>query len=128
MKLKDFFFQPYYAACGKPSKHREREEQVKDAYWLISILQGINLFSLLFLSFVLFSYSISSKIILFGIFFTPLILNYFIFLKHEKKRIVERVDELIRLDELKPKKYMVVYALITMIFMAISATLYSYLK
>lgn len=125
MNANEYFHQLYYSACGKPSKYREREDQVMDAYYLVSMLQGINLFSLMFLLFALFSISLSSKTILFGIFCLPLILNYFFFLKKGKKRIIKEVDELIKANSLKPKSYLIWYAFTTIILMALSAILYN---
>lgn len=125
MNASEYFHQLYYSACGKPSRYREREDQVMDAYYLVSMLQGINLFSLMFLTFALFSISLSSKIILFGIFCLPLILNYFFFLRKGKERIIKKVDEYIKANRLKPKSYLIWYAFITIIFMAFSAILYN---
>ncbi len=125
MNASEYFHQLYYSACGKPSKYREREDQVMDAYYLVSMLQGINLFSLMFLIFALFSISLSSKIILFGIFCLPLILNYFFFVRKGKKRIIKKVDELIKANSLKPKSYLIWYAFTTIILMALSGILYN---
>jgi|GEM_PF-2757349 len=126
--VKNFFLMLYYAACGKPSKYRKREDQVADAFWLVSMLQGINLISLLMISFVTFSYYISSRTLLFAIALTPLAINYFIFFKKGKEKIINITDELIRLNKLMPRLYVVGYAVFTIILMVISATLYGHYK
>ena len=121
----EYFKLLYYSACGKPSKYRKRGDQVLDAYYVISMLQGSNLFSLMFLIFALFSISISSKIVLFCIFCLPLIFNYIFFLRKGKKRIIRKVDELIESDRLKPRSFLIWYAFFTISFMAFSAILYN---
>ena len=122
---KEYFVRLYYSACGKPSKYRKREDQVLDAYYVVSMLQGVNLFSLMFLVFALFSISISSKFVLILIFCLPLILNYIFFLGKGKNEIIKKVDELIESNNLKPKSYLIWYALFTIGLMGFSAILYS---
>ena len=121
----DYFSQFYYIACGRPSKYRERAEQVLDAYYVISMLQGVNLLSLILISSAIFSYSISSRIILIGIFCLPLLLNYFFFLRRGKKKIIMTVDGLIKTNKLKPKIYVIWYGVITILFMALSGLIYN---
>lgn len=124
MKMIEYFSQFYYSACGRPSKYRERTEQVLDAYYIISMLQGVNLLSLLLLSSAIFSYSLSSRIILIGIFCLPLLLNYFFFLRRGKIKIILTVDGFIKTNKLKPKIYIIWYSVITIVFMALSGLIY----
>ena len=121
----EYFNHLYYCACGKPSKYRKREDQVLDAYYVVSMLQGINLFSLMSLIFALFSVSIPSKIVHICIFCLPLILNYIFFWEKGKKNIIRKVDELIESDRLKPRSFLIWYAFFTISFMAFSAILYN---
>jgi hypothetical protein len=122
------FFLVYYAAVGKASRYRKREDQVADAYWLVSMLQGVNLISLLMILFVIFSFSISSKIILLMIFVFPLLVNYFIFLKKGKDKIILITDKFLNLSKINPINYILKYVIFTIILIAISGALYSYYK
>lgn len=125
INIEKSFCQLYYSACGKPSKYRNRNNQVLDAYYLISILQGVNLFSIMFLIFAIVGNFEFSKALYFIIFCLPLILNYFLFLGKGKKKIIIKVDDLIKKGQLKPRSYLVKYFVATIIFMIIAASLYS---
>jgi len=125
MKLLDRYLQFFYIACGKPSKYMERNEQVTNAYWLISMLQGVNLISFLLLLFTYFSFGNLSKMILFGIFCFPLLINYYLlFLKKGRKNIIKRVDELLMSSKLKSKAYLIWYSALTIAWMVLSSIIY----
>jgi len=121
MHIKDKYLMLFYSACGKATPYIQRDEQVTNAYWLVSIMQGVNLSSLLFLSNYLFPLEGLTQGLFFGIFLIPFILNYFIFLKRGKKRIIENVDALVKDGVIKSKALIIKYIMFTIVFLAVSA-------
>lgn len=130
----NFYLQVFYSACGRPSKYLSRNDQVLNAYTLISMIQGINLFSALFLIVILFpdlnllklsSSSVINKVIIFSTFCLPLIVNYFILLKKGKKQLIKEVNLLIGQGKLKPKSFVIWYVLGSILIMAGCSVLYS---
>lgn len=127
MGICNLYFSLFYSACGRPSKYRERNEQVDDAYWLISLLQGVNLISIMFFLSAVFGHLVLPPWQIFILFSVPLIINYFFFLKKGRIQILKEVDILISENKLKPKSLVVKYFIITLIFQALSAVLYGLL-
>lgn len=134
MKPMNFYLQVFYSACGKPSKYLSRNDQVLNAYTLLSMIQGINLFSALFLIFVLFpdlnlsqifSSTAINVVILFLIFCLPLVINYFTLLRKGEKKIIKKVNLLIEQGELKPKSFVIWYVLGSILIMAACSVSYS---
>jgi hypothetical protein len=134
MKLLNFYMQVFYSACGKPSKYLSRNDQVLNAYTLLSMIQGVNLFSALFLIIILFpdlnllkmsSSSIMNRVILFSTFCIPLVINYFSLLRKGKKTLIKEVNLLIEQGRLKPKSFVIWYVIGSIITMALCSVFYS---
>jgi hypothetical protein len=126
MNIYKLYYTLFYAGVGKPSPYLGREEQVANAYWLISLLQGVNVSSLIFLFFT-FSKQPMLPPWLIGIMFsTPLIFNYFFFLQRGRKKIIKEVDDLIVEGKLKSMFFVGKYLILTIVFQALSATIYSF--
>ena len=123
MLMDDLFF----IACGKPSKYRSRNDQVLDAYWLISMLQGVNMTSLMFLLAALLSFKLKSGWLGVILFISPLIFNYFFFLKRGNKFIIDSVDKKIDQKKLKPKSYIWMYLFYNIELQAGSELVYRYM-
>jgi hypothetical protein len=121
MNLRKKYLLLFYSACGKATPYIQREEQVNNSYWLISLMQGINLISLLFiLNYVILLQSLSRALFL-GIFTLPFIFNYYFFLRMGKKKIISNVDELVKDGTIKSKGYVIKYIISTIIFFILSA-------
>jgi hypothetical protein len=123
MSFKQKYLMLFYSACGKATPYLGREEQVSNSYWLVSLMQGVNLVSLLFVLNYVTPLPVSTKIFFFGVFTVPFILNYYIFLKMGKKKIVSTVDKLVKEGVIKSKAYIVKYVILTIVFFAFSAML-----
>lgn len=121
--IKEKYLMLFYSACGKPTSYINREEQVSNAYWLISLMQGVNIASLFLLINSFIHVEGLSKTFFFGMFAIPFIFNYFFYIKLGSKKILKRVDELISNGRLKNKSYVVKYVLLTIIFLALSGAL-----
>lgn len=59
----------FYSACGKPTPYVTREEQINNAYWLVSLMMGINMSSLLFVVNFLLPIKELSRLFFFLLFF-----------------------------------------------------------
>jgi hypothetical protein len=123
MSVKQKYLMLFYSACGKATPYIQRDEQVSNSYWLISLMQGVNLVSLLFVLNYITPLPGLTKIFFFAIFTLPFILNYYVFLKIGKKKIISTVDTLVREGVIKSKAYVVKYVILTIVFFALSAML-----
>jgi hypothetical protein len=123
MSFKQKYLMLFYSACGKATPYIQREEQVSNSYWLVSLMQGVNLVSLLFLLNYVTPLPQFTRIFFFGVFAVPFIINYYIFLKMGKKKIVSTVDKLVKEGVIKSKAYVVKYVIFTIVFFALSAML-----
>ena|SRR5688500_15640546 len=123
MSIKERYLRLFYSACGKATPYIQREEQVSNSYWLVSLMQGINLVSCLFLLNFFTPLQELTKVFFFGIFMVPFIVNYYIFLKMGKRKIISIVDQLVKEGVIKSKAYVIKYIILTIGFFAFSAML-----
>jgi hypothetical protein len=123
MSVKQRYLMLFYSACGKATPYIQREEQVSNSYWLVCLMQGVNLVSILFLLNYVAPLPGLTKIFFFVIFASPFILNYYVFLKMGKKKIISTVDKLVRDGVIKSKAYVVKYVILSIVFFALSAML-----
>jgi hypothetical protein len=121
--IKEKYLMLFYSACGKPTPFINRQEQVSNAYWLISLMEGVNIASLFLLINSFVHVEGLSKTLFFAMFAIPFVFNYFFYIKLGSKKILQRVDELIGDGRLKNKSYVVKYVLLTILFLALSGAL-----
>ena len=123
MNFKQKYLMLFYSACGKATPYIQREEQVSNSYWLVSLMQGVNLISLLFIVNSITSLPALTKLFFLATFSVPFILNYYIFLKIGKKNIILTVDKLVKEGVIKSKSYVLKYVILTIACFLLSAML-----
>ena len=107
--FKEKYLFQFYISIGKPTDYVSRDEQVDNAYWLVSIMQGLNLFSLLFIYLFVFDIKLTSKILFLVLMSLPLLWNYFLFKRKGTVSIIETVDDLLLNGKLKSKRVIIIY-------------------
>ncbi len=123
MWIKQKYLMLFYSACGKPSQYISRSEQINNAYWLVSLMQGVNLASIFFIYNFINPTEGLSILLFFGFMIIPFIWNYFIFLRQGNAHILKEINELISKGQLKSKAYMIKYIILTIIFLALTGLL-----
>jgi hypothetical protein len=123
VNIKEKYLMLFYSACGKATPYIQRDEQVNNAYWLVSLMEGVNLVSFLFILNYITPLQALSKVLFLGIFTAPFIFNYYFFLKKGKKKIISKVDQLVKDGVLRSKSYIVKYVIMSIVLFALSAVI-----
>ncbi len=116
----------FFQSCARRSdKHKGIEEFASGAYWAISAMQGVNLISIIyFVSWLIEGKA--NKIALVTAFLMPLLINYFIFMKDEKYKMIlkEYSKEGVGKPNLKSYGLIVGYFVLTLLLLALAGRLY----
>jgi hypothetical protein len=86
-------------------------------------MQGVNIASLFLLVNSFIHVEGLSKTFFFLMFAIPFVFNYFFYIKLGSKKILKRVDGLLSDGRLKNKNYVLIYILLTILFLALSGAL-----
>ncbi len=125
-KLSYYYRMLFFQSCARRSeKHKDVEQLASGAYWAISAMEGINLLSIIyFLSWLVEGKAI--KVLLITAFLMPLIINYFIFMKNEKYKLILKEFSKYGDSETNLKSYSLIvgYFVVTLIFLALTGFLY----
>lgn len=118
----------FFQSCARRSeKYLGIESLASSAYWLISVLQGVNLISLLYMLHFFFDFlGKEGKWILFGVSTIPLLINYFIFMKNKKyKTILKQFSKKgVGKPNLKSYGLIIGFFTLTLLLLALAGKLY----
>lgn len=109
----------YYSLLRKFINRENIYDLIIDAIYVLNLLVILNFFSILFLINI-FIVSKLSYYYLFSILFIVPCLNYLIFLKEGRKKLIDKIKIKIKEDRIKPFSYFVKYTILTIIVFMIS--------
>lgn len=120
----NLYIKIFSIVCGKKSNWLDRNEQVLNGFWLLSMLQGVNMLSIVFIISGFNELGRFPKSISWICFIIPLLINYLILLRHDRKRLIKTIDSFIEGFRWNTRLIMFFYLTFTVAFFVISAVQY----